>query len=70
MRLRLAALCGLVFLAGCSSVPQQQMRPIEKVASHCDQAQMNRVDRMQQPYLLERYWVNCPQTSNKAKAPS
>ena len=66
MRL-LVGLGGLVLLAGCASVPQQQMQPIEKVASNCDQAQMDRVDRVQQPYLLGRYWVNCPQ---KAKAPS
>jgi hypothetical protein len=60
---------GLPALLGCSSAPKQQMQPIEKVASTCDREQMDRVERVQQPYLLGRQWVNCPQKSDKAKPP-
>jgi len=68
MRLVLAWLACLALL-GRSSVRQQQRQPIEKVASNCDHEQMDRAERVQQPYMLGRQWTNCPQKSDKAKPP-
>jgi hypothetical protein len=63
------ALCGAALVAGCSSVPVQ---PAQKVESNlaCDTALMERIDRIRQPTLTQRYWVNCPQIRRDASKPS
>jgi hypothetical protein len=60
------ALCGIALVAGCSSVP---MQPTQKVESNtaCDREYMARVDRVWQPTLTQRYWVNCPLVRETAK---
>ncbi|HEV3239169.1 MAG TPA: hypothetical protein VG429_02105 [Casimicrobiaceae bacterium] len=64
----LAPLCGLVLVAGCSTVPMQTTQPVTQVQSTCDYALMDRIDRARQPVLLARYWVNCPQLHENAKS--
>ena len=60
MRLILASLCGLVLVAGCSTVPTTQPA-VQTVGNNCDYAQMQRVQNARQPILVERYWVHCPE---------
>jgi hypothetical protein len=43
---------------GCSTLALQ---PVPKVANDGDRVLMDRLDRVQQPYLSGRYRVNCPQ---------
>jgi hypothetical protein len=62
------ALCGAVLAAGCSSVPVQ----VQKVDSNltCDTALMERVDRVWQPVMTQRYWVRCPLVRRDSNKPS
>lgn len=64
MRLVLAPLCGVLLVAGCSSVP---MQPVEKIATRCDLSLMDRIEGARQPILVERYWVHCPEVHVVAK---
>jgi hypothetical protein len=45
------------------------MQPTQKVESNtaCDREYMARVDRVWQPTLTQRYWVNCPLVRETAK---
>ena len=62
MNKTLAALCGAILIAGCSSVPVQKVES----NSTCDYAQMAKIDSRWQPALTQRYWVNCPKVSAEA----
>lgn len=64
----LAPLCGLVLVAGCSSVPMQTAQPATQAQSTCDYALMERIEHARQPVLLSRTWVNCPQLHESAKS--
>jgi hypothetical protein len=59
-------LCGAALAAGCSSVP------VQKVDSNltCDTALMERMDRVWQPVLAQRYWVHCPLVRRDSNKPS
>lgn len=54
------ALCGTALVAACASAP---MQPAQRVQSNqaCDYALMDRIDRVWQPAVTQRYWYNCPQ---------
>ncbi len=65
---RIVALCGLVLVAGCSSVPTQTTQPVAKIQSSCDYALMERIENARQPIVVSRTWVNCPQLHESAKS--